>query len=227
MKFFIASLFLLFFAVTPAFAQLDFYRVPSQQIYPEVYIPQKILYVNSLDEMKKNLLKNPNTPVAYVFNTQQPQADLRNYHLKALPSLTVRKINNSRYILTIDNMTGDIVLVFNQKYHAAWDISTNNDDVKCGLPMTVYKKFNVYVCNALNMNYNIIDGLEGLAQKKQIKAEHFSVNDLSNAWLIHSTSPHMDILMEFEIQNYFYIGFIVSFLATCFCIGYLITHLKK
>lgn len=227
MKFFIVSLFFLIFAVTPVFAQLDFYRVPSRQLYPEVYIPQKIVYVNSLDEMKKNLLKNPNTPMAYIFTAQQPMTDLRGYNLKTIPRLTVRKVNNSRYILTLDNMMGDIVLVFNQKYHTAWDISAYNDSARCDMPMTVYKEFNVYVCNTLNMNYNIIEGLAGLVYKKPINTEHFSVNGLSNAWLIHSASPHMDIVMEFEIQNYFYIGLIVSLLATSFCIGYLITHIKK
>jgi hypothetical protein len=220
------TLLLFFFSAIPVFAQLDYYRVDQSLVYPEIYIPQKIISVKDMNALHTAIASTSAMPVAYAIVGTPQTPDFRKYSQATLPKLSVKKLNNARYILSIDNATNDFVLVFNQNYDGGWQLTQTSNEASCNGKTKVFKAFNLSWCEVIPQRYNPVDNLSDFLNGKQITASHFSINGLGNAWLIHPQSSHIDFVMHFVVQDYFFLGLMISLITVSGSVVYLLLSKK-
>ncbi len=212
----------LYFFVPDAIAQLKLYQVNQSLLYPDIYAIQDIKTVPTFDAMKKSILAKDNLIHGYLIG--RDSKNFQNYHLSTPPTIMYKKNNNSQYLISLNNLHGDIILVFNQRYNNAWALKNTKKEPRCIDQKMQFSRFSVTECKTSSEKYNIFYNINSLFIPVYPKADHFLINGFSNAWYIHvpPNQSKLTLSLEFQVQNYFSLGLIISIVTFILCIGYLI-----
>jgi len=189
-------------------------------------------YLNYLNGDKDLVLKEDNNSFALYEN--------KNYFpIISMPNIKFTKVNDTEYIISINNLINKKSLSFLQNYNGEWQlylrkISTNE---KCE-PIKYYDGVQTTECRSVE---NKIDWetLSYLYQKPIFDDTHKLIYDYANQWTINPEyikqnfskdyykensdgSIDIELTLYFKPQSYFYLGLIVSGTTLLGCIIYLI-----
>ena len=142
--------------------------------------------------------------------------------------ITFKKINPTKYIVSVENATQPFFLVFSESYHPQWKIYIEDRPTNFTQIIANYPK--VHVKEAKHEWYKFTPGdIVYLFKKPAVNATlHFMANGYANAWYIDPRVFDRDgdgcftIIIYFWPQSLFYLGLFVSGTTLLCCIGYLV-----
>lgn len=218
------AILLTFVSVTFAQARLELYQVNQNFLYPEIYIPNRIVKTNDFQSLEADLKDNSQAVNAYIIESDNNNADksINSSHYKQeIPQYTYTKLTNEKYLFKLDKDLKNLTLIFNQTFHGAWEIrylSDFNFDCKQNNPQP---KFNTNQC--INDQYNLFqDALFSISNLGEaVDSEHFIANGMVNAWNIKNVKAGT-YLITFRVHNYFLLGLTISILTALIPSIYLI-----
>jgi len=151
--------------------------------------------------------------VLFPSNNLAPQAlqFIKNYNNlytnnEDLPKIKFEKINPSKYRVHV-NTPYPFFLVFSESYNPQW---------------------RVYFDNPLSTTETPKNGLHDISylfKKRYLIGNHFFADGYSNAWYIDKTGEY-DLVVFFQIQSYFLLGFILSGLSLIVVVAYIFYKVK-
>lgn len=122
------------------------------------------------------------------------------------PEIEFKKINPTRYIVTVKGARTPFILIFNESFHEGWGLFNGN------------KKEVMY-----RYKFTPFEDLRYLF-KKPLKAEHQFINAYANAWYINP--KEFGLFEDFTLSIYFWpqslycLGLLISIITLLGCIGY-------
>lgn len=145
-----------------------------------------------------------------------------------VPKLTFKKVNPTKYIISVENATKPFFLVFSESYHPRWKLYV--EDRPANFTKIIEKYPNINVEEAEHEWYKFTPGdIIYLFRKPSLnETYHFKANGYANAWYINPQKFDKDgdgrltITIYFLPQSLFYLGLIISSITFIVCIGYLL-----
>ncbi|WP_423792388.1 hypothetical protein ACPB8Q_06580 [Methanocaldococcus indicus] len=149
------------------------------------------------------------------------------------PTITFKKINPTKYIVSVENATQPFFLVFSESYHPQWKIYIEDKSTNFNQIMAEYPK--VHVKEAKHDWYRFTPGDIIYLFKKPAVNEtfHFIANGFANAWYINpkefdkNKDGRFTIIIYFLPQSLFYFGLFISGATLLCCITYLLYNWKR
>lgn len=224
--FFGASFFLSGSFVDPVFAQLALYEVEDGLVRPDIYTISDLVRVKDLEAMKDDLTgTDPSVAKGYLVGDLSADDSLSEYSGRAVPGMSFYKINDTRYLVKIDRMTDDFVLVLNQRFHNAWSVRLlDNREPSFSSCDTarLSEIFSVRECRS-DMRIDYWDTMGNFFRPTWMDAYHFRINDFNNAWLIpYEGQESFVISVDFDIQKNALLGHTISGLTVISCMSILL-----
>jgi len=191
----------------------DFYK--NKYELPHIYIPDNIIYVEgNLDTLPKLSYKEefgPKTAVLFSSMVEnRTEEEIINFENLSLPEeelvkIDVNKINPTKYIIEVSNVTKPFFVVFNEKYKSDWK---------------VFKIKNEYRENLASLDFPkdlklVFSDMKYLFKKPLVSSKnHYMINGWANGWYInvgdHKLNKKFTICLYYWPQSLFYIGFSIS-----------------
>lgn len=146
------------------------------------------------------------------------------WYNKDIPLFAYKKINPTKYKITINNAESPFFLIFLENYNPEWKVYIDYKNDKKEKAIT----FNNYL-NTNEMKKALIFNLRDISYLFKTPLDenkHFMVNGYANAWYIDpidTGSGNVELVVYFKTQSYTYIGIIISFSTMISCTIYLIS----
>ena len=195
-------------------AQLELYQLSKEFLYPDIYIPNRILKVDNFQELEIDLKNNNNNVNAYIVdaNDKNTNTTLKSFERQKIPASAYTKLSNEKYLFKLSKDTSDLSLIFNQTFHGAWEIKyLGAKDFSCDQKEEL-AKFNATKC--INSEMTIIqDMLFSITNRgTNLESAHYIANGMVNAWDIKDAKAGT-YLITFRVHNYFLIGLIITIIS--------------
>lgn len=195
---------------------LDLYRVSDQKYLPSFYISKNIVQtdrpVEEIFEVIRDS-KNKNFDSIFFNYQNQNKTDPTKYSLPGdttKPKIEYRRINPSKYILTISGANKPFILIFSETYQEGWKLYGGSGD-------RIYSNW--------------------FRQPAIEESGHLMSNGYANGWVVNPDSlckenqgcrvnsdgsRELEMTIEFQPQRYLYLGLVVSLLVIFGSFAYLL-----
>ncbi len=162
-----------------------------------------------------------------------------NINLYELPSVkdnittTFKKINPTKYIVSVENATQPFFLVFSESYHPQWKIYVEDKPMKFNKIVAEYSHVNVKEAEHDWYKFTPEDIIFLFKKPAVNETYHFKANGYANAWYIDPKEFDKDgdgkftMTIYFLPQSLFYLGLFISGTTLFGCIGYLFYDWRK
>ncbi len=227
-------------------------EVDKRYTYPKIYVPNRYLSpknyqdIGTLSFIDPELKKTLCVKVQNDFKIKASDSNIAAVNIKDLDLLikdgvstdsaniseiVVKRINQTKYKVSIPNASDNFSIVLNEKYNTGWKVYLSDD------------KDNQSANNNLSeshrgVQYQKKDFFEPFLQdwfKKPLVEEqnHYLANGYGNGWVISSkknsgNTTSLNIIIEYWPQRLLYLGLIISITFTFSRIIYILTlKLKK
>jgi len=216
-------IFILIILITSfkVFAQISLYK-NSDQVYPELYLPNRIVEIKSFEELNNDIKLNSNFVNTYIIDNKL------NFKIRSFstsPETSVLKISNEIYLLDLTDSRDSLFVSLNTSYHGAWDIYYLGEDIglKCNI-QDFQPKFNSKICL---QNYSLTDQIKILlTPKKEVSNKHFIGNGFNNTWELQHAKKGIYIIL-FKVHPYFLFSIGLALLVFFICLFYLLIYYGK
>lgn len=225
------------------------YLTDEKAYIPHIYIPKKIIpyvYNPKYDvyyHAASSFLFDKKTPeedevrVAYI-----EQDDCGNklpvYALckedkifDTTPSIYFKRINPTKYIVTVKNLTKPVLLVFSEAFNRNWKLFISKDVITRESDSKVYFDGDIEEGKLENIFFNN-NTFETLSFKTIPDSQHIKVNGYANAWLINPQDIDNKNITSFIIemtgqQLFYFSSFVSTFMFCVFIIWGFILFARK
>lgn len=149
-----------------------------------------------------------------------------------MPKITFKKINPTKYIVDVTDVSSDYLLVFSESFHRGWKAYVDTVlTVADNQPIAeTYFDGDIKEVKAAD-NFFDKDILQTINKKPISEDRHILINGYANSWLINrEDANHNDsytIIIEYWPQKLFYAGAIVTTMAILICLVSFLIGLKK
>lgn len=220
-----------------------FYNLADKYFLPHFYQPNKIVILNESENVFDNL--NDYQIGTAIFLNSPETNRLGDVDFNDQTSLEYKKINQTKYLIKIHQAFGELPIVFSEKFDYNWKVYPsvpsliNNDSKKLELNF-ISKNFQGTTQNDNLLNGHFYD--TWFKEPIDNNVNHFIVNGYANGWLLDSNkicnqnischknidgSYDFEIIVEYQLQQFFYIGLFIFGLTLFSCLIYLSYDLIK
>ena len=185
-------------------SRIEIFQTPQQFVNRTIYIPKRIINVESFDPKEINLqaIFSREEDNSFAFSTQKIVVS------QQIPSIIVSALNNAEYTLNIKNIKGSFMLVFNENYSPSWVVKQ---------PGSLFK--------ILPINHIEVNGFtNGYVIDKQILEKYIDKKYISTN---EDGSINVTLQLYFQPQIYFYIGLLISGLTLLVSFIFFLYSLSK
>ena len=146
---------------------------------------------------------------------------------QAIPRLIFKRINPTKYIVSVEKATKPFFLIFSESYYPQWKIYINDKPTKFTQIVTEYPKVNVKEAKHDWYEFTLGDVIYYLRKPAVNENSHFIANGYANAWYIDPKEFDKDgdgkftIVIYFWPQSLFYLGLFISGTTFALCLFYL------
>ncbi len=219
-----------------------FYTVPSALRLPIIYPAKKVIFLKQ--STKSNYDERQFASAEYVlknFRQDKNDNELRKVFLNndimisslSQPNISFSKINNSKYIITVEHASGPYVLVFSQSFNTNWQLYTANQQTgkKEKNIKIIQSYFNNTIVERKNEN-KIIDMniLETIGKTPIANTRHYMANVFANAWYIVPTDvshkTNYTLVLEMTDDRIMYGGILLSLIALLILLIWLVREIR-
>lgn len=154
-----------------------------------------------------------------------------------MQEIQFKKINDTKYVLSIKNLKEKKQLIFLQGYNEQWSIYPKSiDDISCE-SIKYFEESYVTECRPESRKFEL-DDLIYLSKESKFNDTHKVVSRYANGWKIdpeyirnnfdkseYKENPDgsidINLVLYFKPQSYFYLGLLISGTTLLVCLGYL------
>jgi len=186
-------------------------------------------HITDNEEQTKSTVENENIYIIRDLSAEKIQKIYiaSNHIVPHQLTLTFKKINPTKYIVSVENGTEPFFLVFSESYHPQWKIYIEDRPLQFDQIIAEYPQVNVK--EAKHDWYKFTPGDVAFLFRKPAVNEtlHFMANGYANAWYINPKEFDKDgdgkftVSIYFLPQSLFYLGLFISGTTLFGCIGYL------
>lgn len=207
-----------------SYAKVDLFEIPKAYLYPKVYSPERIVVVQDYEELEQDLKTNGTTLNAYVLASQTdtpvgltPVVQSQTTNI----NIMYKQLTPEKYLISVPESPKSLIIVLNESFHGAWRLGLlTNQPLDCNTKVEVIRS-SARACTA-TPNGVLSDVLFTLKNKPTlVPSTHFVANGLMNAWYIPNAEKGTYIAY-FKVQNYFYLGVLISLTTVIIPLAYLI-----
>jgi len=149
------------------------------------------------------------------------------------------KVNDTKYIVFIKNVTNNKLISFLQSYNEQWKLylQSNSSDKTCK-PVKYFKNTQTTECKSIDKKIDSKD-LTFIFKKSIFDNTHKIVNEYANSWTLNSDyikqnysnefykensdgTINISLTLYFKPQSYYYLGLIISISSLTTCLIYFI-----
>ena len=145
----------------------------------------------------------------------------------SVPTITFKKINPTKYIVSVENATQPFFLVFSESFHPQWKVYIEDKPTEFDQIIAKYPKVNVKEAKHDWYKFTPEDIIFLFKRPAVNETLHFMANGYANAWYIDPKKFDKDgdgkftITIYFLPQSLFYLGLFISGTTLFGCISYL------
>ncbi len=210
------------------------FSVPSDAFLPHFYIPKETFIYNYNSKYDKHynsassflidpplytrtVEKKNEQRVAFIekdaCNAKNIILALCNSDLSFtnIPFLYFKKINPTKYVVSVTKVEKPFILVFSDSFHKDWKVFISKDNTIDNSPQ-MYFDNNIVEGKSENIFFNE-KTFETFSLKHVSESQHFSINGYANAWYIRPEDVEEgkgSFIIEMTGQRLFYITFLIS-----------------
>lgn len=172
---------------------------------------------SSLDIKNMSLIKIP-TPTILV------QKDIKEQAI-TLPQTIFKKVNPTKYEVTVKNITQPFTLLFLNQFNNRWKLFPTDKQQGAIHPATTYYDNQIV---ELNADTRVFDPnfFETFLKKPIAMQTHVMANGYENAWYIDpkilGSKKEYTFILELTTQQYFYVGAVISVITFILLVVYLV-----
>lgn len=223
-RFLLVTIFLFSSTVSVVNAELIFYKIQDKFIYPDIYIVQDVEHLRTLDQMKDRIASDSVSIKGYLVATDSATLNVKNYHKTYLPKISYKKINSHLFQIKVED-NKDYIIVFNQRYHPAWNLRSAKQEFSCQ-NSTQFPRFNVEKCDIdEKWPFSLLMTLP--FTHEIISQDHFEINHLVNAWYVPASNSSRNFYLTFDVEGYMLISAAVCVVTVGSLLTYLIWRFIK
>lgn len=145
-----------------------------------------------------------------------------------LPTLIFKRVNPTKYIVSVENATQPFFLVFSESYNPGWKLYIEDSPANFTKIIERYPNINVEEAEHDWYKFTPADIVYLFRKPSLNETYHFKANGYANTWYIdpkefdRNGDGRFTIVIYFLPQSLFYLGLFISISSLFFCIGYLI-----
>ncbi|MEW6188819.1 MAG: hypothetical protein AB1466_01720, partial [Actinomycetota bacterium] len=150
------------------------------------------------------------------------------------PMIAFKKINPTKYVVSVENASQPFFLVFSESYHPQWKAYVKSGVGSREMGDEIVAEYPKLGVREARHEMSFIPGdISYLFAKPISDDNHFLVNGYANAWYIDPTKVDKDgdgkfaITLYFWPQSLFYLGLMISGLTFLGCVGYLVWDWRR
>lgn len=196
------------------------YKVDDDLYLPHIYVAKNVKYVdskeNKLDHLLNNFL-NGDIRTAVIDKSEGLDFSV----IDSVPKVTFQKINNTKYIIDVENATDPFLLVFSEQFNSDWKLFLKDKVSTEGKIIATYFDGDIKEKSHLS-NFLDKNTFETLNKNSIANNQHFMVDMYANAWYISPNNTddktNYTLILEMTSQRAFYLGLTISLAALVICI---------
>lgn len=185
--------------------RIQVFNVASKLLNPPIYIPQRIVKVETFDPKEINL------PAIFADQKDNNFAFVKENGLvtpRRVPSITINTQNNIKYNMEIKNISDSFLLVFNENYSPSWVIKQ---------PGSLFKILPIKHIEVNGFTNGYIVDVQRLIQT--VDKKYITKN--------RDGSINVQLELYFQPQIYFYIGLTMTLLTLLVSLSFFLYSLNK
>jgi len=154
--------------------------------------------------------------------------ELATHKLQLMPTITFKRVNPTKYVVSVENASTPFLLVFSESYDPQWKVYVEDRREKFDEIIAEYSDLNVKEAKHDWFKLTLQDVAYLLKRPAIDEIRHFKVNGYANAWYIDPKEIDADgdgrftITIYYLPQSWFYVGLIISSLTLITCISCLL-----
>ncbi len=205
-------------------AKLDLYKLNSEYLFPDIYIPNKVINVSTLDQMVIDLSSRTDSIPAYVVDEIGSQNQLITY--ANVKGYKYMQVSPESYLVYIPENFSQHDIILNQSFHGGWDIFyLPRYNYQCSDEVHI-DRFAVDKCLDPNVGFIKYLALLFFEHRSDVTSIHYQANGIMNGWHLEELSKGT-YLIHFRVQNHFYLGILISTATFFIFLSYLLYNLYK
>lgn len=217
---------------------LIFYQANNNDYFlPHFYSAKKVLKTDRNFSNLAEIVSDPNyqmKSVVYFEKQNQDEGKKSNdlpESINSSPEIEFKKVNPTKYNLLVKKASGKFLLVFNESYNKNWQIYSRKIGDRQITDLGSRQFF------GSKENSQLVSGRfwDNWFKKPIVKQDgHFIANGYANGWVVDVNSIcgnqckensdgtfDIELSIEFAYQKYYYLGIVISSLASIVLVSYL------